>query len=117
MGFRYQKRVKLGKGAGLNFSKTGVSASYRTKYGSIGPKGFSIRTGIPGLTYRGGKKSDLAGIMIAIAVIAVGALIAWNVFLFIGWIIREAYHFVLRKRMDRLQKKAQANQGGANKVP
>ena len=52
MGFRYQKRIKLGKGLGLNISKSGVSSSYRTQKGSIGSKGFLIRTGIPGLTYR-----------------------------------------------------------------
>ena len=108
MGFRYQKRIKLGKGAGLNVSKSGVSASYRTKYGSIGPKGFSIRTGIPGLTYRGGKNSNAAGIMLAIVVVSVGALIAWNVFSFIGWLVREAYHFVLRRKMD-IKEKAQNN--------
>ena len=110
MGFRYQKRINLGKGAGLNLSKSGVSASYRTKYGSIGPKGFSIRTGIPGLTYRGGNNKNAAGIMLAITVITVGALIAWNVFLFIGWLVREIYHFVLRKKMDMTQKKASSEQ-------
>ncbi|TMM28662.1 DUF4236 domain-containing protein [Polaribacter aestuariivivens] len=52
MGFRYQKRIKLGKGLGLNVSKSGISSSYRTKKGTIGSKGFSVRTGIPGLTYR-----------------------------------------------------------------
>jgi len=35
MGFRFQKRMKLRYGAGLNLSKSGVS-SYRGKYGSIG---------------------------------------------------------------------------------
>lgn len=52
MGFRYQKRIKLGKGFGLNISKSGVSPSIRTKKGSISSKGYSIRSGIPGLTYR-----------------------------------------------------------------
>ena len=52
MGFRYQKRIKLGKGFGLNISKSGISSSYRTKKGTIGSKGYSIRTGIPGLTFR-----------------------------------------------------------------
>ena len=50
MSFRFQKRIKLGKGLGLNLSKKGVSASYRTKRGTVGSKGYSIRTGIPGLT-------------------------------------------------------------------
>lgn len=52
MGFRYIKRIKLGKGLGLNIGKSGVSPSYRTKRGSLSSKGYSIRTGIPGLTYR-----------------------------------------------------------------
>ncbi|PQJ77994.1 DUF4236 domain-containing protein [Polaribacter porphyrae] len=52
MGFRYQKRIKLGKGFGLNISKSGISSSLKTKRGTIGSKGFSVRTGIPGLTYR-----------------------------------------------------------------
>lgn len=73
MGFRYQKRVKLGKGVGLNVSKSGVSPSLRTKYGSIGSKGFSIRTGIPGLSYRGGKNIDVVGVIMAMGM----ALLAW----------------------------------------
>jgi hypothetical protein len=52
MGFKFQKRINLGKGVGLNVSKAGVTTGVRTRYGSISPKGFSIRTGIPGLTYR-----------------------------------------------------------------
>lgn len=52
MGFRYHKRIKFGKGLGLNIGKSGVSPSYRTKRGSLSSKGYSIRTGIPGLTYR-----------------------------------------------------------------
>lgn len=52
MELRYQKRIKLGKGLGLNISKSGISSSFRTKKGTIGTKGFSVRTGISGLTYR-----------------------------------------------------------------
>jgi hypothetical protein len=52
MGFRYQKRIKLGKNFGVNVSKSGLSPSLKTKRGSISSKGFSIRTGIPGMTYR-----------------------------------------------------------------
>ncbi len=37
---------------GINVSKSGVTPSYRTKRGSISTKGYSIRTGIPGLSYR-----------------------------------------------------------------
>jgi len=52
MSFRFQKRIKLGKGLGINVSKSGISPSYRTKKGSISSKGYSVRSGISGLTYR-----------------------------------------------------------------
>ena len=52
MSFRFQKRIKLGKNLGLNISKSGISPSYRTKRGTLSSKGYSIRTGIKGVTYR-----------------------------------------------------------------
>lgn len=52
MGFRFQKRIKFGKGFGINLSKSGISSSFRNKRGSVSSKGYSIRTGIPGVTYR-----------------------------------------------------------------
>ena len=52
MGFRFQKRINLGKGFGLNVSKSGIRPSYRSKNGSINKKGFTVRSGIPGVTYR-----------------------------------------------------------------
>ncbi|MFD2568574.1 DUF4236 domain-containing protein [Pseudotenacibaculum haliotis] len=52
MAFRYYKRIKLGKGFGLNVSKSGIRPSYRSKRGSISSRGFTLRTGIPGLNYR-----------------------------------------------------------------
>jgi hypothetical protein len=69
MGFRIQKRINLGKGIGVNVSKSGASPSLRTKYGSVSSKGFSIRTGIPGVSYRGGKNDKAAGVMIVIGLI------------------------------------------------
>jgi len=51
MGLRFYKRI--GGAAGFNISKSGVSASIRTSMGSIGTRGYSIRTGIPGLYFRG----------------------------------------------------------------
>lgn len=56
MGFRFQRRLRLFGGLGLNFSKSGVSWSIRGPGGSIGPKGYSVRTGITGLSYREGFK-------------------------------------------------------------
>ncbi|WP_201723374.1 DUF4236 domain-containing protein [Zobellia sp. OII3] len=52
MAFRFNKRIKLIKGLGINVSKSGITPSYRTKRGSLSSKGYSIRTGIQGLTYR-----------------------------------------------------------------
>lgn len=52
MSIRFNKRIKLGKGLGVNISKSGLTPSYRSKTGSVSSKGFSIRTGIPGVTYR-----------------------------------------------------------------
>ena len=52
MGFNYNKRIKLGKGFGLHISKSGITPSYRTKRGSLSSKGYSIKTGIPGLIFK-----------------------------------------------------------------
>ncbi|WP_420856407.1 DUF4236 domain-containing protein [Zunongwangia pacifica] len=46
------KRINLGKGIGINISKSGISPSIRTKRGTLSTKSLSVRTGIPGLTYR-----------------------------------------------------------------
>jgi hypothetical protein len=70
MGFRYQRRIKLGGGAGLNVSKSGVSYSVRTRGGSFGTKGFTVRTGIKGLTYRSGRKDPGAGLIVVPIMIA-----------------------------------------------
>ena len=68
MGFRFQKRIKISKGLGLNISKSGFSPSYRTKRGSVSSKGYSIKTGIPGLTYRNAfKKGQKSGCIIIVA--------------------------------------------------
>ncbi len=52
MSFRFNKRVNLGKGFGVHISKSGITPSVRGKRGSISSRGYSIRTGIPGVTYR-----------------------------------------------------------------
>jgi hypothetical protein len=49
MGFRFQKRIKLGGGLGLNISKSGISPSFRTKMGTFSKNGYSTKTGIPGV--------------------------------------------------------------------
>lgn len=52
MGFRFQKRIKLGGGLGLNISKSGISPSLRTKMGTFSKYGYSVKTGIPGVKYQ-----------------------------------------------------------------
>lgn len=52
MGFRFQKRIKLGGGLGLNVSKSGISPSLRTKMGTFSKNGYSVKTGIPGVRYQ-----------------------------------------------------------------
>ncbi|WP_420868325.1 DUF4236 domain-containing protein [Aestuariivivens sediminis] len=68
MGFRYHKRIKLGKNLGVNISKSGLNPTYRNKKGSIGPKGFSVRTGIPGLTYRKTFSKSRGGCLLGILI-------------------------------------------------
>ena len=65
MGFRFSKRINLGKGLGLNISKTGITPSVRTKLGSFSTKGYSIKTGVPGVTYR--KTTSSKGCLLTIA--------------------------------------------------
>ncbi|MBF4493391.1 MULTISPECIES: DUF4236 domain-containing protein [unclassified Flavobacterium] len=52
MGFRFQKRIRLGGGLGLNISKSGISPSLKTKIGTFSKNGYSTRTGIPGVRYQ-----------------------------------------------------------------
>ncbi|WP_423972155.1 DUF4236 domain-containing protein [Flavobacterium calami] len=52
MGFRFQKRIKLGGGLGLNISKSGISPSLRTKMGTFSSKKYSVKTGVPGVQYQ-----------------------------------------------------------------
>lgn len=52
MGFRFQKRIKLGGGLGLNISRSGISPSLRTKMGTFSKNGYSVKTGISGVRYQ-----------------------------------------------------------------
>lgn len=52
MGFRFQKRIKLGGGLGINLSKSGISPSLRTKMGTFSKNGYSVKTGLPGVRYQ-----------------------------------------------------------------
>jgi len=69
MAIRYQRRVNLGKGIGLNLSGRSISMSTRTKWGSFGTGGFSILSGIPGLSYRQRyKKGDFITPFLSVAI-------------------------------------------------
>jgi len=115
MGLRFYRRINLGRGLGLNLSKSGVSPSYRTRYGSISPRGFSIRTGIPGLSYRGrGKNAGAAAgiallVILAVAVVSIALVVAWNALRFAVWALIEIYHFVLRQWSNYRAARARRN--------
>src|SRR5690349_17512770 len=78
MGFRFQRRVNLSGGWGLNLGKSGGSLSYRGRDGSIGTRGFSLRTGIPGLSFRQnwGKDAGAVFLLIGVLLLAAAALAA-----------------------------------------
>ena len=60
MGLRFRKSVKIGKGMKMNFSKSGVGASFGIpgfSY-SVGKKGSYINAGIPGTEYRTAKRLE-----------------------------------------------------------
>ena len=106
MGLRYQRRIGGNRGLGFNLSNSGVSTSYRTKYGTVSSRGFSIRTGIPGLTFRSGfgrgkNKGATAliilGIIIAGFVLYYSILILYNFALFLWWFLSESRKLILRK--------------------
>lgn len=78
MGLIIRKRVNLGKGFGLNISKSGVSSSQRTPFGSFGSKGFSIRTGIPGVYYRNTFKKGSGCMVIVLLFILSTIFIIWG---------------------------------------
>jgi hypothetical protein len=73
MGIRFQKRLNLGKGFGFNFSKSGISPSIRTKGGSISSKGYSVRSGIPGLYYRSSFGKN--GCLVTLLLLIIGSII------------------------------------------
>lgn len=106
MGLRYQRRIGGNRGLGFNLSNSGVSTSYRTKYGTVSSRGFSIRTGIPGLTFRSGfgKGKDkgataliILGIIIAGFVLYYSIVILYNFALFLWWFLSESRKLILRK--------------------
>jgi hypothetical protein len=106
MSLIFRRRLALGKNLGLNISKSGISPSYRTKYGSISFKGISMRTGIPGLTMSkrwGSSKGKGANplqvllvIVMAIALVYLVIVFVINLVLLLFWLIAEIRRAVLR---------------------
>jgi hypothetical protein len=98
MPLRYQKRINLGKGIGLNVSKSGVSTSYRNRQGTISTKGFSLRTGIPGLSFRQtwSKKSGPVGLILVMVIYGL-IVIGWNVLRLAAYIIKQTSLFIVKR--------------------
>lgn len=126
MGFRFFSRIGGNRGWGVNVSSSGLSSSYRTKYGSFGSKGFSIRTGIPGLTFRsgwgtGGNKGNAALIFLVILgsifLIYIAVLVAYNLILLLIWIFTELYKLCMRlyyRWKEKQALKMEAQQSDSN---
>jgi hypothetical protein len=104
MGFRLQRRIPLGKGLGVNVSGSGTSVSLRSRFGSLSPRGFSLRTGIPGLSYRSGFRTgrgrkggaDLLVMLLFALTLGVLASILWNIIRFVLWAAAELAKAIIR---------------------
>ena len=61
MGFRFQRRIPIGSGLRLSFSKSGVSATVGTRgaHVTFGPRGTRTTVGLPGsgLSYTSTQRS------------------------------------------------------------
>ena len=97
MGLRFSKRINLGNGVGLNVSKSGISPSIRTGIGSFGSRGFSIRTGIPGLSYRGGGK-NAGTIILLMILVGFAFLIIYNLIRFVFWFLAWVFSLIFQEQ-------------------
>ena len=76
MGFRFQRRIRLGPGFRINLSKSGVSGSVggRGAWFTIGPRGTRSTVGLPGTglsyTEQSRKGGGAAGLVLALLVLA-----------------------------------------------
>jgi hypothetical protein len=108
MSLRYRRRVNLGNGHGLNVSGSGVSYSKRTSWGSVGTRGFSLRTGIPGLYFyqpwsRKRKKNETGIVFLLLllyfALIAAVQIVFW-VFRFLIWLFEQSTSRINKKQLQ-----------------
>lgn len=120
MGFRFSNRIALSKKIGINASLSGLSASYRGKYSSFGTRGFSIRTGIPGLTFRKAWSSSSSGkgltallvfllsvifVYVSYNIVVFILLIVYNIFSFVAAVIKHVFRFVRIEFLERKLRK------------
>ena len=97
MGLQFYKRVNYGDGVGLNVSKSGISPSIRTSLGSFGARGYSIRTGIPGLTWRGGRGKNAAPVWLIVMIVSVAFLVIYNLIRLLIFLLSYAIHAVFKE--------------------
>lgn len=106
MGFRFYRRVGGQQGVGMNISKSGVSTSVRTRFGSFGQRGFSIRTPVKGLSFRGSwsrtRNKDLATLMnlaiLALFLILFVYSVVYNLIRFLVWLTAKISYLILQYR-------------------
>ena len=91
----------MGDGIGLNLSKSGISSSIRTKYGSFGSTGFSIRSGIPGLYYRKYNKKNDNEFFVMILLIIISFALGILLLKLIVWLITEFNKLIRRKLIEK----------------
>jgi hypothetical protein len=95
MGFSYNRRISTGKGGSINVSKSGISVSQKTSWGSYGSRGFSIKSGMPGLNYRFSfkKKMDAATLVVTLMIgaIVLSIVIAYNGIRLLSWMLAKGY--------------------------
>lgn len=92
MGLRFFKRVNLGNGTGVNVSGSGFSVSQRGKYGSFGTKGFSVRTGIPGVSFRQSWGSSGGSGLQALLILIIGFLLIYTLYNLIVFLLLILYN-------------------------
>ena len=98
MGLRFYKRVNYGDGLGLNVSKSGISPSIRSSLGSFGARGYSIRTGIPGLSWRGGTGKNAALVWLIVMLLAGAFLVLYNLIRLLLFLLSYAIQSVFTEK-------------------